>query len=86
MKFDGLRKPPAFRLMLMILLLRPSATPFVIGCLTKRSTPGALYAAPQRAGEQCSRWSEIAKKHYHDAKLILIDCGGGWYCMSYCSF
>ena len=39
MKFDGLRKPPALRLMLMILLLMPSATPLVIGCLAKRSTP-----------------------------------------------
>ena len=32
MKFAGLRKPPALRLMLMILLFKPSATPLVIGC------------------------------------------------------
>ena len=38
-KFWGLRKPPALRLMLMILLFRPSATPLVIGCVAKRSTP-----------------------------------------------
>ena len=30
MKFCALRKPPALRLKLIILLLRPSATPFVI--------------------------------------------------------
>lgn len=46
--------------------------------------PGALYGAVQRAGEVCSKWSEIAGKHYLDRKLVEIDCGGGWYCMSYC--
>ena len=49
------------------------------------SIPGALYAAVQRAGERCSKWGEINKKHYHDRKLVAIDCGGGWYCMSYCT-
>ena len=38
-KFEGLRKPPALRLMLMILLFSPSATPLVIGCFAKRRTP-----------------------------------------------
>jgi hypothetical protein len=37
-----------------------------------------------REGEACSRWSEIAGKHFTDSTLTAIDCGGGWDCMCYC--
>jgi hypothetical protein len=47
--------------------------------------PGALYGAPQRAGEACSQWVPAAGKHYTDRRLVPIDCGGGWYCMTYCT-
>ena len=46
--------------------------------------PGALYAHINRHGEQCTKWSEINQKHYTDRKWTAIDCGGGWYCASYC--
>jgi hypothetical protein len=46
--------------------------------------PGALYGALQRAGEACSQWSETGK-HYTDRVLVPIDCGGGWFCMTYCT-
>lgn len=46
--------------------------------------PGGLYGALERSGEPCSKWSEVAQKHYFDATLVPIDCGGGWYCMTYC--
>jgi hypothetical protein len=46
--------------------------------------PGSLYGALQREGEACSRWSEIAGKHFTDSTLTAIDCGGGWKCMCYC--
>jgi hypothetical protein len=46
--------------------------------------PGALYGAPQRAWEACSQWDEVAEMHYTDRVLVPIDCGGGWYCMTYC--
>lgn len=46
--------------------------------------PGALYAHVNRDGEQCTKWSEINQKHYTDRKWTAIDCGGGWYCASYC--
>ncbi len=48
------------------------------------TVPGSMYGALQREGEACSRWSEIAGKHYTDSTLTAIDCGGGWYCMCYC--
>ncbi len=44
--------------------------------------PGSVYGAVERAGERCSQYS--AGKHYTDRKLVPIDCGGGWKCMSYC--
>jgi hypothetical protein len=46
--------------------------------------PGALYAEIEREGEACTKWSEINQKHYFDRKLVAIDCGGGWYCATYC--
>lgn len=46
--------------------------------------PGALYGALERAWEMCSQWDEIALAHYTDRVLVPIDCGGGWYCMTYC--
>lgn len=48
------------------------------------NVPGALYAAVERDGEQCTKWSETNQKHYHDRTLVAIDCGGGWYCASQC--
>ena len=48
------------------------------------SPPGALYGAIEREGEPCSKWSETNAKHYTDRKLVAIDCGGGWYCATYC--
>jgi hypothetical protein len=47
--------------------------------------PGALYAEIERAGETCTKWSEINLKHYLDRTLVPIDCGGGWYCATYCN-
>jgi hypothetical protein len=47
--------------------------------------PGALYGAIQRAGEACSQWEPTAGKHYTDRELLPIDCGGGWFCMTYCT-
>jgi hypothetical protein len=47
--------------------------------------PGSMYGALERAGEACSQWVEGAQKHYVDRHLIPIDCGGGWYCMTYCT-
>jgi hypothetical protein len=47
--------------------------------------PGALYGAIQRAGEACSQWDVTAGKHYTDRVLVPIDCGGGWFCMAYCT-
>ena len=44
--------------------------------------PGAAYGALQRAGEPCSEY--LDGKHYTDRKLVPIDCGGGWLCMTYC--
>jgi hypothetical protein len=44
--------------------------------------PGALYGARQRSGELCSQY--VGGKHYTDRVLQLIDCGGGWLCMTYC--
>ncbi|MEX2125372.1 MAG: hypothetical protein WD795_15875 [Woeseia sp.] len=46
--------------------------------------PGSMYAAIQREGEACSRWSETAQKHYTDRTLQALDCGGGWECACYC--
>jgi hypothetical protein len=46
--------------------------------------PGAMYGALERAGESCTRWSETAGKHYTDRTLVPLDCGGGWYCATYC--
>ena len=46
--------------------------------------PGALYGSVMREGETCTRWSEIAQKHYTDSTLEKIDCGGGWFCMTMC--
>ena len=46
--------------------------------------PGSMYAALEREGEACSRWSETAGKHYTDRTLVPLDCGGGWYCATYC--
>jgi hypothetical protein len=46
--------------------------------------PGALYGALERAWEACSQWDEIALVHFTDRVLVPIDCGGGWYCMTYC--
>jgi hypothetical protein len=45
--------------------------------------PGALYGALQREGEACSQY--VDGLHYTDRKLQGIDCGGGWYCMTYCT-
>jgi len=47
--------------------------------------PGELYGSLERAGETCTKWSEINQKHFFDRKLIPIDCGGGWFCMTYCN-
>jgi hypothetical protein len=47
--------------------------------------PGALYGALERAGEACSQWDEISGTHFTDRMLVPIDCGGGWYCMTYCT-
>jgi hypothetical protein len=47
--------------------------------------PGARYAAIQREGETCSKWSDFTQKHYTDRTLVAIDCGGGWYCVCYCN-
>jgi hypothetical protein len=47
--------------------------------------PGAVYAAIQRAGEQCSRWDPYLGMHSINAVLIPVDCGGGWLCMTYCT-
>jgi len=47
--------------------------------------PGALYAEIERAGETCTKWGETNQKHYFDRTLVPIDCGGGWYCMTYCN-
>jgi len=52
---------------------------------TGATPPGALYGALERAGEACSQWDEIALMHYTDRILVPIDCGGGWYCMTYCT-
>jgi hypothetical protein len=46
--------------------------------------PGSLYGAVQREGEACSQWDELSGKHYTNRVLTLIDCGGGWRCMTYC--
>lgn len=47
--------------------------------------PGARYAHLDREGEQCTKWSEISQKHFTDRKWVVIDCGGGWECMTYCN-
>jgi hypothetical protein len=47
--------------------------------------PGARYGHVDREGETCSKWSEITQKHYTDRKWTLIDCGGGWMCVTYCN-
>jgi len=47
--------------------------------------PGSMYAALEREGEACSRWSETAGKHYTDATLVAIDCGSGWECACLCA-
>ena len=47
--------------------------------------PGAVYGALQRAGEQCSQWDPYTGMHSIDRQLVPIDCGGGWYCMTYCT-
>jgi hypothetical protein len=47
--------------------------------------PGSLYGALQRAGEACSQWDETTQTHYSNRVLVAIDCGGGWYCMTYCT-
>jgi hypothetical protein len=47
--------------------------------------PGARYADVNREGETCTKWSEVAQKHFTDRKWVLVDCGGGWYCMTYCN-
>jgi hypothetical protein len=44
--------------------------------------PGSLYGAVQREGEACSEY--LDGKHYTDRRLVGIDCGGGWICMTYC--
>jgi len=46
--------------------------------------PGSLYGTVQREGEACSQWDEFSGKHYTNRVLTLIDCGGGWHCMTYC--
>ncbi len=45
--------------------------------------PGSVYGALERAGEACSEYEN--GKHYIDRSLVPIDCGGGWYCMTYCN-
>jgi hypothetical protein len=47
--------------------------------------PGARYAHVNREGESCTKYSEITQKHYTDRKWVLIDCGGGWMCATYCN-
>ena len=47
--------------------------------------PGAHFAHVNREGETCTKWSEISQKHFTDRKWVLIDCGGGWQCMTYCN-
>ena len=46
--------------------------------------PGSLYGAIEREGEACSKWTETNAKQYTDRKLVGLDCGGGWYCATYC--
>jgi hypothetical protein len=46
--------------------------------------PGSFYGAVQREGESCSQYDASSAKHYTDRKLVGIDCGGGWVCMTYC--
>jgi hypothetical protein len=48
------------------------------------SLPGAFYGALQRAGEACSKWEPTAQKHYTDRVLVPIECGPGFFCMTYC--
>lgn len=45
--------------------------------------PGARYGSLRRAGEQCTRYDEISKKHYVHY-LHPIECAPGWKCMTYC--
>jgi hypothetical protein len=47
--------------------------------------PGAVYGAIQRAGEQCSQWDPYTGLHTIDRELVPVDCGGGWFCMTYCT-
>jgi hypothetical protein len=47
--------------------------------------PGALYGALERAGEACSWYDWASGMHFTDRVLVPIDCGGGWYCMAYCT-
>ena len=44
-----------------------------------------LYGSIERAGEQCCFWSEEAQKVYVDGTFVPVDCGGGWFCMTYCT-
>jgi len=50
------------------------------------SIPGAVYGAIERAGEACSAWDEDTHQHMYDRHLIPVDCGGGWFCMTYCGY
>jgi hypothetical protein len=46
---------------------------------------GAVYGAIQRAGEKCSQWDPYTGLHTIDRELVPVDCGGGWFCMTYCT-
>ena len=51
-------------------------------CQSIGSDPGSLYGALEREGEPCC--FKVGGKIYTSGKFTPIDCGGGFYCMTYC--
>lgn len=56
---------------------------FCRGLLVNHDNPGALYGSLQRTGEKCCFWND-EKQRVEVGLFEPIDCGGGFFCMTYC--